>query len=266
MKKPGHNPAKRVLLIEDTAPNAVVYSAMLDQLGYDHEVHETGTAGIKALRSGSFALVLMDINLPDGDGRAFTRMIREDTTIPNRDLPIIALTAYSGAPTMIGYFEAGMDDYLAKPLEIEALKRILHTWLETDGMNEIDSFMWGFVPPQDNAPEFDREAMENFIGFMPTDRIKLTAEQFSTDYKERLVLMRQGIQSSEELREVLHPLIASSASMGLVKLSVVCRNIIDGSHADGYVLDNASVNQIDESYESGMAGFTDYINTLLPRT
>jgi PAS domain S-box-containing protein len=123
-------PGIHVLLAEDNPINQKLLRFMLENLGATVRVADDGKAAFNLLDTASVDLVLMDCQMPEWDGLTATRAIREREAAQGRvRLPIIALTANA----MAGYSEvcrqAGMDDYLAKPLKEEDLTQTLARWL-----------------------------------------------------------------------------------------------------------------------------------------
>ncbi len=117
----------RILLAEDNAVNQKVARALLDRLGYDVEIVPDGRQAVVAATTSDFDLILMDVQMPNLDGLAATKAIR--AILPEERQPwIIALTANAFAEDREASREAGMQDHLAKPIQldelIEALKRV----------------------------------------------------------------------------------------------------------------------------------------------
>jgi CheY-like chemotaxis protein len=118
----------RVLLVEDNPINRKVALHMLQRMGYDTEVATNGEEALAALARASFAAVLMDCQMPVMDGYAATRELRRREG-SGRRTPVIALTASAMTTDRDRCIEAGMDDYLSKPVWDEhlasALKRLI---------------------------------------------------------------------------------------------------------------------------------------------
>ena len=85
--------------------------------------------GLAAIRTGRHAIVLTDVNMPKMDGLEMTRRVRRAETVDRPRLPVIAITANAMQGEVKRCREAGMDDFLTKPLEMEKLKALLHRWL-----------------------------------------------------------------------------------------------------------------------------------------
>jgi PAS domain S-box-containing protein len=139
--EPGESSATRlsgrILVAEDNPVNQKVTRYMLENLGIEVVIANDGKEAFETLGDARFDLVLMDCQMPEWDGLMATRAIRErEEASGSARVPIVALTANA----MSGYGdtcrEAGMDDYLAKPLREEDLTRVLHRWLAPGGACE----------------------------------------------------------------------------------------------------------------------------------
>lgn len=116
----------RVLVVEDNATSRLVVGQLLKMVGVDVAMAENGRAALDRFEAAEhFDLVLMDVQMPKMDGLSATRALRER----GERLPIVALTADAFAEDRAACLAAGMDDFLAKPLSIEALAPVLARWL-----------------------------------------------------------------------------------------------------------------------------------------
>ncbi len=113
----------RVLLVEDTPINQTLETILLNRMGYEVTLASNGLEAVEAFSSSSFALVLMDIQMPEMGGMEATQLIRdlenERGLIPT---PIIAVTANALKGDREHYMASGMDGYVSKPISLEALK------------------------------------------------------------------------------------------------------------------------------------------------
>ncbi|WP_171044417.1 hybrid sensor histidine kinase/response regulator [Pseudoalteromonas citrea] len=117
----------KVLVAEDNPINQMVISAMLNKLGMDVTIADDGVLALEELSLASYDVVLMDMHMPNMDGVEATKQIRRDARWGN--LPIIATTANVLPQDIALCFSAGMDDHLAKPLQMAQLRRALVRWL-----------------------------------------------------------------------------------------------------------------------------------------
>jgi CheY-like chemotaxis protein len=114
-----------ILLVEDNLLNQMVAQGMLRLLGFSSDLVENGVEAVATLRQQMYRTVLMDIQMPEMDGLEATRRIREELP-PDQQPYIIALTANAMSGDQQRCLDAGMDDYLSKPLSKEALAAALH--------------------------------------------------------------------------------------------------------------------------------------------
>jgi signal transduction histidine kinase/CheY-like chemotaxis protein len=122
----------RILLVEDNAVNQKVALIHLKKMGYTADVSKNGLEGVEAVKNGDYDLVLMDIQMPEMDGYTATQAIRRSED-DGHHLPIIAMTANVMKGDREKCLEAGMDDYLSKPVNPKLLKEKLNTWLSDKG-------------------------------------------------------------------------------------------------------------------------------------
>jgi len=119
-----------VLLVDDHPTNRLVLTRQLGLAGFACETAEDGEQGLARWREGRFALVLTDVHMPRMDGYALTRAIRaEEQASKARRTPIIAITAAAMKGESERCMEAGMDDFLTKPVTIPILLDRLQHWL-----------------------------------------------------------------------------------------------------------------------------------------
>jgi PAS domain S-box-containing protein len=122
----GPVPGLRILVVEDNPVNREVLLAQLSRLGYQAAAVENGAEAVEALAAAGYDLVLMDCQMPVMDGFEATLHIRE---VHRSDIPIVAVTADAMPADRDRCLQAGMNDYLAKPVELQRLADMLAKWL-----------------------------------------------------------------------------------------------------------------------------------------
>lgn len=121
----------KVLLAEDDSTSKLVTARMLELSGNQLQAVENGEQVLVKLREEHFDLVLMDVQMPVLDGVETTKAIRLGKVgESNKEIPIIATTAYAMAGDKEKFIQAGMNDHLTKPLEITALQTVLSRVME----------------------------------------------------------------------------------------------------------------------------------------
>jgi two-component system sensor histidine kinase/response regulator len=111
-----------ILVVEDNAVNQRVALKILEKMGYQAEAVGNGLEAIEALEANTYSLVLMDVQMPKMDGITATRHIRNpESSVRDPDVPIIAMTAHAMKGDREKCLEAGMDEYVAKPVRPEDL-------------------------------------------------------------------------------------------------------------------------------------------------
>jgi CheY-like chemotaxis protein len=113
----------RILLAEDNATSQKVATVMLKRLGYGVDTVANGVEALDALERQHYDVVLMDVRMPEMDGLEATRAIRQRW--PNNGPKVIAVTAHALEGDREKCIEAGMDDYIPKPMKLEDLKAVL---------------------------------------------------------------------------------------------------------------------------------------------
>jgi CheY-like chemotaxis protein/HPt (histidine-containing phosphotransfer) domain-containing protein len=121
---------KRILLVEDNSTNQMVALEILKKVGLKAESAINGVEALTALENNPYDLILMDVQMPEMDGIETTRHIRDhQSAVLNHNIPVIAMTANVMRGDRERCLEAGMNDYISKPFELQALLEVLRRWL-----------------------------------------------------------------------------------------------------------------------------------------
>lgn len=123
-------PHVRILLAEDNITNQIVAKGMLKKFGYYVDAVANGIEAVRSLEKISYDLVLMDLQMPELDGLEATRMIRNTASkVIHPDIPVIAMTANAMAGDREKCLNAGMNDYISKPVDPIILAEKIEKWL-----------------------------------------------------------------------------------------------------------------------------------------
>jgi CheY-like chemotaxis protein/HPt (histidine-containing phosphotransfer) domain-containing protein len=227
----------RILVVEDNMVNQKVAIRILEKLGYRADAVANGEEAIKALKTIPYDLVLMDVQMPQMNGFVATRIIRDpETTGLRHDIPIIAMTAHALKGDRERCLEAGMDDYVSKPVTAEALREVLEKHLRADeGIRTtvLDTGHAETTPVQieriqeitDGDLEFEQELIESYL----------------SDTRRRLAELESALQekNTEEVQRQAHTIKGSSANAGATGLQEIARRmeLVDAAETPGMALE-----------------------------
>ncbi len=225
-----------VLVVEDNHVNQQVAGRMLESMGHRVDIAGNGQEAIEAMATTQYAAVLMDCNMPVMDGYEATRSIRtlEGT---QRHTPIIAMTADAMVGDRKRSLDAGMDDYLTKPVTLADLTAALDRWTTPDD-NSLPPYEQGRAnypePTQASAPEVLDPAV--ITGLRDLDRARggmaQLAETFVQETITRLKALRRGIHDAdtELVINICHSLQGSTATMGASAMAQLCADLQAAAH------------------------------------
>ncbi len=240
-----------ILLAEDNIVNQKVAVRMLQKFGYRVDVVENGQEAVEAIDRTSYDLVLMDCQMPEMDGIEATRKIRKaeseklevrckekETDFPTTPdsllitphrsrVPIIALTANALLGDRELCLEAGMDDFLTKPVRLEELSATITKWLPDRIASEVADHPVtekSKKPPTSLPPCLDKAILQNLKalgGDEDPEFFISVVDQFLTDLPRHLEGIKQAIhhQDAEALVKVAHACKGSSRSIGATLLA-----------------------------------------------
>jgi CheY-like chemotaxis protein len=115
----------RILLAEDNPVNQKLARFAIEKMGHSIVMVNNGIRAVETSASGQFDLILMDLQMPEMDGFEATARIREAERSAGRHTPIVAMTAHAMHGDREQCLRAGMDDYISKPIDLQALARMI---------------------------------------------------------------------------------------------------------------------------------------------
>jgi two-component system sensor histidine kinase/response regulator len=219
----------RILLAEDNITNQQVALGILKKLGLRADAVANGAEALKALKTLPYDLVLMDVQMPEMDGIEATRRIRDPRfTIPNRRIPIIAMTARAMQGDRERCLEAGMDDYVAKPVSPRSLAEVLDKWLPqgsaaTTGQAPVAPEGTASVPAQEpEALVFDRAGMMTRVMEDEGLANEIVAA-FLEDIPQQIAALRRFLEAGDAqgAGRQAHAIKGASATVGGERLRAV---------------------------------------------
>jgi PAS domain S-box-containing protein len=261
----------RILLAEDNSVNQQVALLTLEQLGYQADVVSNGREVLAALRRQPYDVVLMDVEMPEMDGLTATRLIREEwsnlkidpgirghgdaqterfssfvvgekpsKSNPKSQIPnlkskrprIIAMTAYAMAGDRQKCIEAGMDDYISKPIQQQELIRALQLsqLRAIEPRQQLTQEYKVGTPNLESQSVLDRRVLKS-LRQMAGTKAAFILSQIINNYLEDTPQLLQNIQDAvvagdaQALRQSAHTLRSSSANLGAMDLSNLCKEL-----------------------------------------
>jgi len=223
--------AVRILLAEDNATNQQVALGILKKLGLRADAVGDGSEAITALETRPYDLVLMDVQMPKVDGLEATRRIRDpQSAVLHHRVPIIAMTAHAMQGDRDRCLEAGMDDYVTKPISPEALATALDRWLPREESAPTSHpaaaraagvrAATAPVPPapasagEPEVPVFDAAGMmERLMG--DSDLARIVVDGFVEDAPRLIEALRSSLAASDAPGVILgaHTIRGASATV-----------------------------------------------------
>jgi CheY-like chemotaxis protein len=210
----------RVLVAEDNPVNQLVIQGMLDKRGYASDIVANGREALDWLARGDHAAVLMDVQMPELDGIEATARIRAQES-DDEHLPIIAMTASALEGDRERCLEAGMDDYISKPLRPDQLDAVLERWL-------------GGAPPAPPTASgngsggalIDAGRVQRFRDDYPEIADRLVA-LFADTTPPLLEQLSNAVHSGDEesVRRLAHKLKGSCENVGATRMGALCRQL-----------------------------------------
>jgi len=242
----------RILVADDHTVNQQLAVLMLERLDHRPDVVANGKEAVEAVLRKPYDLVLMDCQMPEMDGYTATQTIRTweasfeetpDTMRPQQKsshlarttsrIPIIAMTANAMQGDREKCLQAGMDDYLAKPIKPEQLAEILTRWLPQnprtkDSVNESGNNSTHLAPaPLSEEPAVDPIMLTRLKELGGPDFVSRIVQQFVQDATECATAIAQAVESGnpQHLAEAAHGLKGICANMGAKTLADLCLDL-----------------------------------------
>ncbi|MDA0284816.1 MAG: response regulator, partial [Planctomycetota bacterium] len=188
-----------LLLAEDNPVNQLTATTMLGKLGHTVTVANNGREALEQINNQEFDVVFMDVQMPEMDGMAATAAIRVSEKVSGKHMPIVAMTAHAMKGDRERCIEAGMDDYISKPIRRVELKSVLQAIIDrfltvADADQEFSMTSEG--SNTSNRSVFDATGlMDEFDG--DKDMLSRMLEIFQRDCDERLPRLRAAVEAGD---------------------------------------------------------------------
>jgi two-component system sensor histidine kinase/response regulator len=213
--------AARVLIVEDNDVNRLVASELLAALGVQTRCAASGLEALELVQRQAFDLILMDIQMPGLDGIETTCRLRQMTG--SQRTPVVALTAHAMLGDRQRFLDAGMDDYLAKPIEESELIRVLARWLPTERAAAAPK------PAADDLPTWAGVDVAAALARVSGKRVLLW--RLIGDFRQRQRDAGERIESAlaradlVTARELAHAVKGAAATLGMQRIAAAAGSI-----------------------------------------
>ena len=230
---------RRILVAEDNEINQKVLRKQLTLLGFKADIVGDGQEALDATRRADYDLLLTDLHMPQMDGYELAAAVRVgEAAAPAGQprLPIVALTANAVKGEARRCLDAGMDDYMTKPVQLDTLKAMLTKWLAAPANDWSDPLHAGNAPaagpPQPARPPADLGVLRSLVGNDPAVTRDVLA-LFGPSSLQAGTMIRQGVVDGrmEPVVAAAHSLKSSARSIGALQLGQTCADLEQAAHA-----------------------------------
>ena len=246
----------RVILVDDNETNLMLGTMLLEGIGMSVTAANSGAKAIELADPANVDVVLMDISMPDMDGYEATREIRK--TYSSEQLPIIALSAFASSVEMEKAYDAGMNDYLTKPMNRDEGARVIAKYIDaarvTEQSKEPD------MNASNNAVEIDQQTLDELNSQIGIDNLKTVITKFMGEARQRWVSLEGADDHATRAREA-HTLASTCASFGLPSASRALREVEERAK-NNESEDPANVTRVGNLLESSLVELDTTLNAM----
>jgi len=216
-----------ILLVEDSLTNQMVAMAMLEKTGCKITIANDGFQAIEKIQESDFDVILMDVSMPGMDGLEATRRIR---ALGGRyaTLPILSMTAHAFAHDRDACLEAGMNDYLSKPLQREQLYTLIKKWVlkkETSVGKKTEESSVSMMGT--TKPILDEQIIQTLLSDTSPDLFKQLVMIFLQESKEHIEALATLVpqQDLAAAAKRAHAVKSSAGALGAIALQDMCSQL-----------------------------------------
>ncbi len=247
-----------VLVAEDNHVNQKVAVKMLERLGYRADVAADGLEAVEALSRIPYGAVLMDVQMPEMDGYEATAEIRRRQEGQGQHTPIIAMTANAMQGDREKALEAGMDDYVPKPVTARELETVLERWISQQASSKPDT---GARKAHADATALNEEAAsldESVLAALrelqeegEPDILEELIELFLEDAPSQIAALGESVEAgnAHAVERIAHTLKGSSGNMGAARMTAICSELEDVGASSALYRAPELVKRLEEEFE-----------------
>jgi len=239
-------PEASVLIVDDNVTNLKVAEGLMRPYKMKISTASSGREALDVLRKRKFDMVFMDHMMPELDGVETTELIRDMEGDYYKKLPVVALTANAVNGARERFLSSGFNDFIAKPIELSFLDRVLRAWLPEEKIQSVSALQL--------VPESDKDAvlLESFREVIEEEKGLMYAGENRTTYYDNLnTYLRNGEEYKDSLQKryeeedwgnyiiEVHAIKSSSLSIGAVGLSELAKTLEFAGKGEDYELIHA---------------------------
>jgi len=216
----------KILLAEDNLTNRLVALSILKKLGYQADTVENGEEAIQALKQQSYDIVFMDCQMPKLNGYDATKKIRKSKDLKSQpNIPIVAMTAYAMTGDREKCIQAGMDDYLKKPIDPKTLKKMITQWTTDSEKIEKKSY--------DHLPIFDENELM-LLSMKSSEIAEMAVRNFLPHSSELFQELKQAYakKNQTDIHVLSHSLKSALAQIGAIRAKHLAQDIETASEQE----------------------------------
>ncbi len=244
----------KILLVEDNRVNQQVARELLEQLGGAVTIANHGLEAVKQLKRKNFDLVLMDIQMPEMDGLSATKEIRRNPNLLG--MPIIAMTAHATQNDRDIALNAGMDDFITKPIDSYTLYRTLQRWIKRPILKPLNP---GRPLPSKTSllskisPHLDTKTGLSHVNNNQSFYIKLLQEFHRDHYLDSDAIQQAFTRGDfDTAKRIVHTIMGIAANIGAKNLYQSSKTLYSAMHSNSSP-DNTAVQDFNQSFSDLMS-------------
>jgi len=207
-----------ILLVEDNSVNQEIILGLLNTSGINIDVANNGQEAVNLYIKNplKYELILMDLQMPILDGYKATKIIRE----LSKDIPIIALTANAMKEDIVKTKDAGMNDHLSKPIEVQKIYTVLLKYISKKNRNSLEVLA---INDTINIPNFIHIDID--IGLKYMNQNKKLYLKILTDFHHNNMNLKLENLNNDEFKRVIHSIKGLSANIGAMDLHTISKEL-----------------------------------------
>ena len=232
--------------------NQKVAVQMLKKLGYRVDVAANGLEALESLSRIPYAAVLMDVHMPEMDGYDATAQIRKRESELGRRTPVIAMTASAMQGDREKALEAGMDDYVSKPVKAAELDAVLARWIsQVDEERSAPEETEGTAVQADATDPLDQSVLEGLRELGDSDLLTELVNLFVEEVPPHLEALRQVVESGDapSVERIAHTLKGSCGNMGATRMASLCAKLQDAGASEDLSSSSELLKRLEAEFE-----------------